>query len=184
MFGILALLFIIIPAIEIYLLIEIGGFIGGFNTILVVVITGIVGAALAKAQGLAVLNKVQNDLNGGKLPADQIVHGLLVFGGGLLLLTPGFLTDILGFSMVAPGTRHIIAAWAKAMFEKGLASGNIKFGSFGSMGGKGSRGGFQSYTYTSTSSEFDHSSFQDEPEVISDDNVIEVEFEEKNETNK
>lgn len=184
MFGFLALLFILIPAIEIYLLIEIGGFIGGFNTILVVVVTGIVGAALAKAQGLAVLNKVQTDLNGGKLPADQIVHGLLVFGGGLLLLTPGFLTDVLGFSMVAPGSRHLIAAWAKAMFEKGIASGNIKFGSFGNMGGQGPTGGFQSYTYTSTSNEFEQSPFQDEPEIITDDNVIEVEFEEKDETDK
>jgi UPF0716 protein FxsA len=179
MFGILALLFILIPAIEIYLLIEIGSFIGGFNTILIVVVTGIVGAGLAKAQGLAVLNKVQTDLNGGKLPADQIIHGLLVFGGGLLLLTPGFLTDILGFSMVAPGSRHLIVAWAKQMFQKGIESGNIKFGSFGSFNQQGG-GGFQSYTYYSSSEDF-KDPFNQEPrqEVIEDENVIEVDFEEK-----
>lgn len=179
MFGILALLFILIPAIEIYLLIEIGSFIGGFNTILIVVITGIVGAALSKAQGLAVLNKVQTDLNGGKLPADQIIHGLLVFGGGLLLLTPGFLTDILGFSMVAPGSRHIIVAWAKQAFQKGIEQGNIKFGSFGGFSNQ-SQDGFQSYTYYSSSNEFkDPFEKQTQQEVIDDENVIEVDFEEK-----
>lgn len=174
MFGILALLFILIPAIEIFLLIEIGGFIGGFNTILIVVITGIVGAALAKAQGLAVLNNVQGDLNTGKIPADQIIHGLLVFGGGLLLITPGFLTDILGFSMVAPGTRHIIVAWAKVMFKKGIESGNINFASFG----KGSNG-FKSYTYYSSTDNFQNNPFEEKQQTIDDENVIEVDFEEK-----
>ena len=85
MFGILVLLFTIIPAIEIYLLINIGGALGGVNTILIVVITGIVGAGLAKSQGLAIINKIQKDIGAGQLPADQIIHGLLVFGGGLLL---------------------------------------------------------------------------------------------------
>lgn len=157
MFGILALLFIFVPAIEIYLLIKIGGYIGGLNTMAIVVITGLIGAALAKAQGLAVINKVQMDLNRGKLPTDQIIHGLLVFGGGLLLLTPGLITDITGLCMVAPGSRHIIVAWLKNYFKRGIESGNIKFTSFGS-----GNSGFKSYT-----------------DSFDDDNVIEVDFEEK-----
>lgn len=164
MFGILASLFIIIPAVEIYLLIEIGSFIGGFNTIAIVVITGFVGAALAKAQGLAVLSKVQGQLSRGVLPTDQIIHGLLVFGGGLLLLTPGFLTDILGLAMVAPGTRHIIVLWVKNIFQKGLETGNIKFYSF--------------HSDRFSSENFDIKSSQ-ENQTFAKDNVIEVDFEEK-----
>lgn len=129
MFGILLLLFTVVPALEIYLLINIGSQIGGLNTIAVVILTGIVGAALAKSQGLAIINKIQKDLNQGALPADQIIHGLLVFGGGLLLLTPGFLTDILGLSMVIPGTRHVLVKMLKAQFKKGIQNGNIFFSS-------------------------------------------------------
>ena len=163
MFGLLALLFILIPALEIYLLIEVGSLIGGFNTMLIVIITGIVGAALAKAQGLAVLYKIQNDLNLGQIPADQIIHGLLVFGGGLLLLTPGFVTDIIGLCMVAPGSRHLIVARAKHYFQNGIKNGNIRFTTFG----RTNSGGFY---YSNTETQAHH---------VQDDNVIEVDFEEK-----
>ena len=129
MFSILVLLFTVIPAIEIYLLFSIGGQIGGINTLIVVITTGIVGAALAKSQGLSILHKIQTDLNKGSIPTDQFTHGLLVFGGGLLLLTPGFLTDILGLSMVFPGTRHVIAGFLKHWFDKGIASGSVHFSS-------------------------------------------------------
>ena len=91
MFLALLLLFTVIPALEIFLFIEIGGQIGAFNTFMIVIVTGIVGAALAKSQGLQIIQKIQTELNDGKLPADQFFHGLLVFGGGLLLLTPGFI---------------------------------------------------------------------------------------------
>lgn len=135
MFPILVLLFTVIPAIEIYLLFSIGAMVGGLNTLAIVIITGIVGASLAKSQGLAILANIQNDLNRGSLPANQLIHGLLVFGGGLLLLTPGFLTDVLGLSMVFPGTRHILVAFLKSYFEKGIQNGNIKFSTFGQGAG-------------------------------------------------
>lgn len=172
MFGLLILLFTLIPALEIYLLIQVGGVIGGLNTILIVVVTGIVGATLAKAQGLAVLYKIQNDLSQGQIPTDQILHGLLVFGGGLLLLTPGFITDILGFSMVIPGTRHLIATALKQYFQNGIKNGNIRFTNFGQ-----GQSGFKSYTfYSSSQSPFEEST---NTEFISDENVIEAEFKEK-----
>lgn len=135
MFQILVLLFTVIPAIEIYLLFSIGGQIGGLNTLIVVILTGIIGAGLAKSQGLAIIQKIQGDLNSGAIPTDQFVHGLLVFGGGLLLLTPGFLTDILGISMVFPGTRHAIAVFLKKWFEKAIASGSVQFSTFGAGSG-------------------------------------------------
>ncbi len=154
MFPVLVLLFTVIPAIEIYLLFSIGAQIGGLNTLAVVILTGIVGASLAKSQGLAILASIQNDLNKGALPTNQLTHGLLVFGGGLLLLTPGFLTDIMGLSMVFPGTRHLLVVFLKEYFERAIKSGNIKFASFGTSGGgfnyssNGTRPGPESFTQT------------------------------------
>ncbi len=127
MFGALLLLFTVVPALEIYLMFKISDEIGGLNTIAVIIITGIIGASLAKAQGLAVLGKIQNELSSGQIPASQITHALLVFGGGLLLLTPGFITDLLGLSMVFPGSRHIIAAYLKRFFAKSIQKGTTQF---------------------------------------------------------
>ena len=172
MFFILLLLFTVIPALEIYLLFSIGGQIGGMNTLLVVIVTGIVGASLARSQGMAILASIQTDLNKGALPANQLIHGLLVFGGGLLLLTPGFVTDILGLSMVFPGTRHILVLFLKTHFEKAIKTGNMQFGSFGS----GAGGGF-SYTSQSSHHNFEQQE-QSSPQEL-EPGVFEAEFEEK-----
>lgn len=165
MFAILLLLFTVVPALEIYLMIEVGSQIGGINTISIVILTGIIGASLAKSQGLSILQKIQRDLNKGALPADQIVQGFLVFAGGLLLLTPGFLTDLLGLSMVFPGTRHILVKFLKGKLEKGMQNGNIFFSSttFNSHG---------HYTHHNEN-EFSENQFN------SQNNVIEVDFVEK-----
>jgi UPF0716 protein FxsA len=127
MLGLLILLFTLVPALEFYLLFTIGSEIGAGNTFLIIILTGVVGAFLAKLQGLAVLMSVQKELATGQLPGRQIVHGFIVFGGGLLLLTPGFITDALGFCMVIPGTRHLIVAAVMSYFKRGIASGNIVF---------------------------------------------------------
>ncbi|WP_127716925.1 FxsA family protein [Halobacteriovorax sp. HLS] len=170
MFSILLLLFTVVPAIEIYLLFSIGAQIGGINTLMVVIITGVVGASLAKSQGMAILANIQNDLNKGALPANQLIHGLLVFGGGLLLLTPGFMTDIMGLSMVFPGTRHILVLYLKTYFEKAIRNGNVQFSSFGSGGGF-------SYSHHSSS----HKGFENlrsGPKEV-EPGVFEAEFKEK-----
>ena len=125
MFKILVLLFTIIPALEIYFLIKIGTNIGGLNTFLIVMVTGIIGAALAKSQGIQILQKIQIETQNGSLPADQLFHGFLVFAGGLLLLTPGFITDLLGLSMVFPGTRHIVVLFFKEAILKAIQKGNV-----------------------------------------------------------
>ncbi len=168
MFTILVLLFTVIPALEIYLLFSIGGQIGGLNTLIIVLLTGVIGASLARSQGLAILGKIQEDLQKGSVPTSQFIHALLVFGGGLLLLTPGFLTDILGISMVFPGTRHIIAQLVKNYFARAIAKGNVKFASFGS--GRG----FSYYSSSSQSFEQDNRG----PRQV-DSNTFEAEFKKK-----
>lgn len=125
MFGILLLLFTVLPAIEVYLLIKIGSQIGGLNTLSIILVTGFVGAILAKSQGLSVLTKIQKQLAQGQLPATELGHGLLIFAGGLLLLTPGFLTDFFGFSMVIPITRHLIYFQLKNILQKSINNGNV-----------------------------------------------------------
>ena len=132
MFLPLLFLFTVLPAIEIYLLFKIGGEIGAGNTFLIIVTTGVVGAALAKSQGIAILNQIQQEMNKGGIPGKAIIHGLMVFAGGLLLLTPGFLTDIIGFSLVIPGPRHILYVWVKELVIKASKSGNFRFQTFSS----------------------------------------------------
>lgn len=135
---ILLFLFIFIPALEFYLLFTIGGEIGAGNTLLIIIATGFLGAHLTRSQGMVILQKVQSELATGKLPAREIIHGFLVFGGGLLLLTPGFFTDILGFCMVLPGTRHSFVLFFQSFLTKAMQNGSVKFYNFGSgaMGGK------------------------------------------------
>lgn len=105
----LALLFTLVPTIELALLITIGTQIGVLWTTLIVVATGFLGAWLAKREGLGVLNKIKADLQGGLPPAGRIVEGVLVLCGAVLLITPGVLTDITGFALIIPFTRRLIA---------------------------------------------------------------------------
>lgn len=135
MFAILLLLFTCVPAFELYLLFKVGGEIGALNTILIIIVTGVVGTAMAKSQGLELLYKIQNELSRGALPTGQLLQGFLVMGGGLLLLTPGFVTDILGFAMVLPGSRAVLAALIKKAFARQIKKGSVHvFTSFGRQG--------------------------------------------------
>lgn len=171
-------LFTVVPALELYLLFEIGGEIGGFNTILIIILTGIIGASLAKSQGLSILMKIQQEVDRGGLPGNQIIQGLMVFAGGLLLLTPGFMTDIIGFSLVIPGSRHLLMFWVKKLIEKAMVNGNFKFQSFGTNG----RGGFYSYTSTSSSTHTSQGDFfQEKPSSNQQlsPGVFEAEYKEK-----
>ncbi|AGB40395.1 protein affecting phage T7 exclusion by the F plasmid [Halobacteroides halobius DSM 5150] len=104
----LFLIFSVVPLIELALLIRIGGYFGLPATIILVAGTGIVGVSLAKQQGLAVINEVRQNLSSGKLPKDSLLDGGLILVGGVLLLTPGLITDIMGFSLIIPVTRKVI----------------------------------------------------------------------------
>ncbi|MCF6235697.1 MAG: FxsA family protein [Gammaproteobacteria bacterium] len=103
---VLFLLFLIIPIIEIYLLIQVGSIIGAFYTILLIVLTAIVGAFLLRIQGIATFRRVQENIARGKVPAMELLEGLMLLVGGALLLTPGFFTDALGFVCLVPTLRR------------------------------------------------------------------------------
>ena len=110
----LFLIFVGLPIIEMWLLIKVGAVIGALPTIAMVVFTAIVGAALLKKQGLDTLTRAQQRMNAGQLPATEILEGLMLAVGGALLLTPGFVTDALGFvCLIAPLRRMLIAALIK-----------------------------------------------------------------------
>ena len=110
-FPALLLLFLLVPLVEIYLLIKIGGVIGALPTVVLVVLTAVLGAALARHQGLVTLQRLQATMARGEAPAIEMFEGVLLLVGALLLLTPGFLTDLLGFACLIPQTRRTLAFW-------------------------------------------------------------------------
>ncbi|ENC7031733.1 TPA: FxsA family protein [Vibrio cholerae] len=121
MFPILLFLFIAVPVIEIALFIQVGGVLGVWPTIALVLLTAIVGASLVRSQGLQTLLTVQQRLAQGQLPAQQILEGVMLAVAGVLLLTPGFFTDILGMLVLLPAPR---AYFAKQLMSR-VVVGNI-----------------------------------------------------------
>lgn len=118
MFGLLVLLFTVIPLIELALLIKIGQVWGLRNTLLLVILTGILGAVLLKVQGISILRRINNELSVGKIPADSLFDGLFIFCGGLLLITPGVLTDFLGLLFLFPISRSLFKYWVKRKIKR------------------------------------------------------------------
>ena len=108
---ILLLFFIAVPLLEMLLLFEVAGHIGGLWTVGLVVLTAVVGIQILKRQGLRTLLRTRQRLETGELPAKEIVEGMLIAAAGALLLTPGFITDTLGFVFLTPPLRGSIAAW-------------------------------------------------------------------------
>ena len=102
------LLFILLPLVEIYLLITIGGAIGAFSTILLILATAILGVWLVRAQGFSVFARYRQQLASGRSPAMQVFEGMLLFVAGALLLTPGFFTDAIGFILLVPKLRRAL----------------------------------------------------------------------------
>ena len=107
----LLLLFIVVPIVELYFLIKVGSIIGVIPTILIVIGTAVLGTALLRQQGLATLQRYQQSLSSGRLPAQEMIEGLALVFGGALLLTPGFVTDIIGFLCLIPITRQAVIRW-------------------------------------------------------------------------
>ena len=108
MFIRLLALFILVPCIEMVLLFTIGSRIGAVNTVAVILLTGFVGAWLARQQGWAAWVRIHEAMRQGRLPTREIVDGVLILAAGLLLLTPGFLTDAVGFALLIPFCRAAI----------------------------------------------------------------------------
>jgi len=118
MFLRLLLLFTVVPLIELFLLVKLGTVIGIAPTILIVIFTGVLGAWLARWQGLGVLRRVSEDLAAGRLPADALIDGLLILIAGAVLLTPGLLTDALGFVLLVPQGRTVVRRAVAARLEQ------------------------------------------------------------------
>lgn len=140
----LLLLFVVVPLIELYLLLYVGSQIGFWPTVAIVLVTGFLGAALAKREGLRVWHSYREALSQGRLPDEGIVGGLLVLLGGALLITPGMLTDVVGFCLLLPVSRHFIADHIRAAIASKLDQGVVQvithgpgMGGFGDVRGPG-----------------------------------------------
>ena len=108
MFLKLFLLFTLIPIVEIYLLIRVGEHIGAGNTVALVIITGLSGAYLARVQGLQILSRIRRNLDAGIMPSGELIDALLVLVAGIVLITPGFMTDCIGILLLIPPTRLLL----------------------------------------------------------------------------
>jgi UPF0716 protein FxsA len=125
MFIRLLALFTLVPLIELYVLLKVGGLIGIGPTIALILLTGIAGAYLARTQGFDLLRRIRTEMAQGRLPASELLDGAMVLAGGVLLLTPGFCTDLLGFSLLAPFTRVYIKQFARLWLQRMIESGRI-----------------------------------------------------------
>ncbi len=131
---VILLLFIGVPIIEIVLFIEVGDWIGLWPTVATILITAFIGTALVRAQGLAVLAQARQDMDTGKPPVKAALTGVCLLVAGALLLTPGFLTDALGFMLLIPPVRMMLGALLVTRLVK---SGSFQFHSAGFAGGAG-----------------------------------------------
>jgi UPF0716 protein FxsA len=127
MFIKLLIVFTIVPIVELYVLIEAGRQIGVGATIGMIFLTGIAGAYLARTQGFNLIHKIQTELNQGRIPAEELMDGAIILAGGLLLLTPGFCTDLFGFFLLTPVTRKFIKVWLKKWLDVQIQQDKIHF---------------------------------------------------------
>jgi UPF0716 protein FxsA len=107
-FGILALLFLVVPLVELFVIIQVSAQIGGLQTVAILLVMSIAGAWLMKREGLEVFRRVQRQIQAGQVPGRALVDGFLILFGGALMLTPGFLTDLLGLSLLLPPVRALV----------------------------------------------------------------------------
>ena len=121
----LFLAFTLIPFLELYLLIEVGTVIGPLNTVALVLLTGFAGAYLARMQGLQTMLRVRSSLQQGIMPKEDLVDALLIFIAGIVLLTPGFITDAAGLLVLFPATRGPIKRFLKGRFDKWIENQDI-----------------------------------------------------------
>jgi len=116
-------LFVIVTLLEIYVLVSVGESIGGFSTVLLVIITALIGSTLLKQQGWSTMAKAQNAMANGQTPAFEMMEGVVILISGVLLLTPGFITDAVGLLGLMPWSRtyfidHILKKNAKKVFSQ------------------------------------------------------------------
>lgn len=111
MFGKLLLLFILVPLAELYLFMTIGSELGFANTVAIIILTAILGAGLTRSQGRKAMLKFQEATSQGRVPAREALDGIMILLAGAVLITPGFLTDAIGFLLLVPPVRSIVAGF-------------------------------------------------------------------------
>lgn len=124
MVAILALAFFVVPIVELAVIIQIGSAIGVLNTIGLLILSGVLGAWLMKREGLGVLRRVQATVAAGRVPGVELVDGFLILFGGALMLTPGFVTDILGMSLLLPPVRAVVRGVLRRRFTARVVGGS------------------------------------------------------------
>ena len=127
----LFLLFTVVPLLELYILIKIGGYIGAFPTVGLVVLTALLGFVLARFEGLRKLEQIKRSLSQGIVPAEEMLDGVLIFVGGVLLIIPGVLTDLFALILLIPYTRTIFKRWLRRRFDRMVATRNIRLHYYG-----------------------------------------------------
>ncbi len=115
----------IIPVVEIYLLIEVGTVIGALNTVILVVATGFAGAYLARLQGMQTMIRVRSSLQQGIMPTEELLDAVLIFVAGIVLLTPGFITDTAGLLLLIPETRRHFKRFLRLKLDRWIQKQNI-----------------------------------------------------------
>ena len=123
----LVLIFVATPIVELAVLVYLGTLLGVLYTILIVVITGLIGAFLAKNQGLTTLSRIRSSTESGVLPTAELLQGALILIGGLLLLTPGLITDLVGFGMLIPQARNVVAKWLRGFIQRKIQQREIHY---------------------------------------------------------
>lgn len=132
MFARLFLVFTSVSLLEIYVLVKVGGILGAWPTVLLVIITALVGSALVRSQGFQLVRQLQARMAAGEMPGQQLVEGILLIISGVLLVTPGFVTDFCGLLLLQPRIRASIArsAMANATFTSNVHMGGFTQGGF------------------------------------------------------
>ena len=123
----LFLFFVGVPLAELYLLSRLGSKVGFLATVFLVFVTGVLGATLAKNQGLGVMRRVQNDLAAGRIPGEAMLDGIIILIAGVVLITPGILTDAFGFLCLIPRFRTTLRKLVGAYLQQGMQKGSIQY---------------------------------------------------------
>jgi len=135
-FGIILLLFLVVPIAEIYVVVQVGASLGVLPTVGLLILISVAGAWLLRHQGLSVLARIQIKLANGEMPGKELVDGLLIVFAGALMLTPGFMTDAVGIFLMLPPTRALVRVGLMRRFGARVSAGE---GSYG-------RGGFATWS--------------------------------------
>jgi UPF0716 protein FxsA len=123
----LLFLFTVIPLVDLFLLVYIGQIIGFWETVLIVLATGVSGAFLARSEGVFLLQRIQRDIANGLMPKKDLINGFFLVIGAVLLVTPGVITDLVGFLLIMPGSRDIIRIIVTSRIQKHINIRTVSF---------------------------------------------------------